>query len=466
MSRRTHTRPEVRITAGGVTYPLSSIVPKDRGWGELEHSTRLNGGWEVSWSIPIVRNWRHPALVRGARVDLMLGPLGIVPATLDEPDWDAGQFVAIGACREAETAMALDGSGNSSTAPNTVIDAAITRGVLSWTRVGDFGTTAVGDTNGGIVTVKSVLDTWAQKNNSRWFVNAQRQLVILPVDETTAKWLIVPGSGVLGSAAEERVDRVFARYIDSTTGQRSTATYPASTPTGGIEKGLDITDRGAMSSATAQGIAQAKWTELQGRSGWTNGLTVTAGQVTTVGGGTADLALMQAGETTALLGVPDARGVAMNTNIVLGETAYKWEDDQIQLNPVGLAARDVEGALEQIGNLAVDAINAASAPRSGDTGWTSPTLGGGWSNYGGSSQGARFRRVDGIVHIEGFILSGALNSAAFTLPTGCRPSGGTLVFAAPTNTGAGHFDIDAAGAVTPRSGGTGFFSISCSFEVG
>ena len=366
MSRRTHTRPEVRITAGGVTYPLSSIVPKDRGWGELEHSTRTNGGWEVSWSIPIVRNWRHPALVRGARVDLMLGPLGIVPATLDEPDWDAGSFVAIGACREAETAMALDGSGNSSTVPNTVIDAAISRGVLSWTRVGDFGTTAVGDANGGVVTVKSVLDAWADKNNSRWFVNAQRQLVILPVDETVAKWLIVPGSGVLGSAAEERVDRVFARYIDSTTGQRATATYPAATPAGGVERGLDLTDRGAMSSATAQGIAQAKWTELQGRSGWTNGLTLAAGQATTVGGGTADLALMQAGETVAMLGVPDARGVAMNTNVVLGETAYKWEDDKVQLNPVGLAARDNEGALEQIGNLAVDALNKASGMGGGE----------------------------------------------------------------------------------------------------
>lgn len=360
MSRRTDSRPEVKITAGGVTLPLSSIVPKDRGWGELEHSTRTNGGWEVSWTIPIVRGWTHPALVRGARVDLMLGPTTIVPATLDEPDWDSGRFTALGACREAERAVALDGSGNSSTAPNTVIDAAIARGVLTWTRVADFGTTAVGDANGGVPTVKSILDAWALKNNSRWFVNAQRQLVILPVDEATAKWLVVPGSGVLGSSSDERADRIFARYIDSTTGQRATAAYPAATPAGGDERTMDLTDRGAMSAAAAQGIAQAKWTELQGRSGWTNGLTLANGQVTTVGGATADLALIAGGDTVCLLGVADVRGVNQNTNVVLAETAYKWEDDEGQLNPVGLAARDQEGALEQIGNLAVDALTKAS----------------------------------------------------------------------------------------------------------
>lgn len=359
MSRRTATRPEVRV--GG--FWLSSIVPQ--GWGELKHSTRTNGGWQASWAIPNTKTWRHPALVYGARVEICLGPVVIWSGTLEEPDWDAGEFIALGACRDGETAMALDGSGNSSTVPNTVIDAAITRGVLSWTRVGDFGTTAVGDSTAGLVTIQSVLDAWAQKNGSRWVVNEQRQLIISPVSESTPKWFIVPGSGVLGSASEERADRVFVRYIDSTTGARATASYPASTPAGGIEKPKDLTDRGAMSSTQALAEATAIWNELAGRNGFTNGWTLTNGQITTVGGGTADGALVKAGDTVAALGLPDARGIAHNTLVVLGDTDYDWEDDELQANPTGIAARDTESVLEQVGNLAVDAMAAASGSNGG-----------------------------------------------------------------------------------------------------
>lgn len=361
MSRRTVTRPEVRV---GGTW-LSTITP--RGWGELEHQTRTNGAWQASWSIPIVGNWRHPALVYGARVEVYLGPVCVWSGTLDEPDWDAGTFIATGASRDAENALALDGSGASSTVPNTVIDAAIARGVLPWTRVGNFGTTAVGDSNGGLVTISSVLDAWAQENNSRWYVNEQRQLIISPVTETVPDWLIVPGSGVLGSASDDRADQIAVRYISTTTGLRATAFYPATTPAGGIEAPVDVTDRGAITPATAATIAQAEWEKLKGRSGWTNGLTLIRGQITTKGGTDADLAFVKAGQTMRLLGVPDPRGVAHNLDVVIGDTAYDWTDDQVQLNPVGLAARDDESALEYVGSLAATALQKATSGSSSST---------------------------------------------------------------------------------------------------
>ena len=357
MSRRTVTRPEVRV--GG--FWLSSIVPQ--GWGELRHGTRVNGAWEASWTIPNTRTWRHPALVYGALVEIMLGPVCVFAGTLEEPDWDSGQFVAMGACRDGETAVALTAGGVTSTVPNTVIDAAIARGVLSWTRVGNFGTTAVGDADSlsGVVTIQSVLDAWAQENDSNWYVDNQRNLIIKPLDETTVDWFVVPGSGVLGSASEERVDRVFVRYIDSTTKRRATASYPASTPVGGVEKPADITNRGAMSAAKATSIAQGMWSDLQGRPGWTNGLTLKGGQVTTPGGVVADLAIPAAGDTMRLLGVADVRGVSHNTDVVIGDTDYTWEDDEIQANPVGVAARDTESVLEEVGNLAVNAMAVAAS---------------------------------------------------------------------------------------------------------
>lgn len=263
--------------------------------------------------------------------------------------------------------MALNAAGETSTAPNTVIDQAIARGVVSWTRVGDFGTAAVGevDAAGGLVTLQSVLDAWAEENDSNWHVDPQRNLIVAPSSETEVDWLVIPGSGVLGSAAEERVDRIFVRYMSSTTGRRATVSWPETTPVGGIEKPMDIIDRGPMTSTKASAIAQAEWKKLQGRSGWTNGLTLTRGQVTTRGGVEADLALVKAGDTMRLLGVPDPRGLSHNLDVVIGDTEYDWEEDSLQSNPVGLAARDTESVLEQVGNLAVEAKAGGTIDLSG-----------------------------------------------------------------------------------------------------
>lgn len=352
MSRRTATRPEVWV--GG--FKLSGIAP--RGWGELRHSTRVNGAWEASWSIPFAGNWRHPALVYGALVEIRFGPLVIWSGSLTEPDWDAGLFVATGASRDGEDAVAMTGAEVASTAPNTVIDAAIARGVVSWKRDGDFGTTPVGNVNdlGGLASLSSVLDAWAQVNGSGWFVTPDRRLIIKPVSESEPKWFVTPGSGVLGSADEDRADRVFVVYVNSTTGGYSKASYPATTPVSGVERPVDLTDRGPMTPAVALTTAESIWNErLAGRSGWTNGLTLKRGQVTTRGGIEADLALIQAGDSIRLQGVPDPRGLEQHLDVVIGDTDYEWTDDENQVNPVGLAARDRDSVLEQVKTLAVEA---------------------------------------------------------------------------------------------------------------
>ncbi len=360
MTRRTATRPDVRV--GG--FWLSTIAPA--GWGELVHSTRVRGSLEVSWQMPLERNWRHPALTAGAPVDLRLGPATLWPGILEEPDWDEGRFVAVGAHRAAEGKLALDASRNASTRPNEVVDAAIARGALPWTRVANLGNTPVGspDDAGSLVYIDSVLDAWEQENGTRLRVNDQRQLVVAPISETNPTWYVTPGSGVLGAAGEKSVAVVFVRFINSATGLRDTASYPPS-PAAGSEGAEDIRDRGPMTLAKATSIAESIWSELRGKAGWTNGLRLTYGQVTTPGGIEVDLALIKAGDTVRLLDVPDPRGLTQHTDVVIGDTEYDWTDDEIQINPVGMAARDEESVLEQVGNLAVDASRAAKAVESG-----------------------------------------------------------------------------------------------------
>ncbi|KAB2808305.1 hypothetical protein F9L07_22585 [Pimelobacter simplex] len=351
---RNRFRPELRV--GG--YLLSGIVR----WDGLKHSGDLNGDVDLSARIIFKNDWRHPALRDKAPVELMRGPACLWAGTLVEPDWDAGTIGAVGASRDAENAMALDALGNASTKPNEVIDAAINRGALSWKRVGDFGNTEVGEPGSGLTTVRSVLDAWATKNGQSWHVDSRRRLIIIPAVETSINWLVTPGSGVLGASGTERVDVVFVRYTNKTTGRRDTASYPAVSPTRPVEKPKEIFDRGPLLPAEAVAIATGLWNEANaGRAGWTNGLKLSAGQVTNLGGREADLAFVRAGQGMALRSVPDPRGLSRNTSIVIGDIEVDWADGTIQANPKGLAAQDEQSALDSVAELASQALAQAGS---------------------------------------------------------------------------------------------------------
>lgn len=341
------TRPEVRV--GG--WWMSGIAP----WGDLKTSTRLTGDWQASWSMirsPRKHLMRHPALVYGSTVEVMLGPVCVWCGSLTEPDWDSGEVIALGAPREAENAIALNAAGETTTKPDPAIDQAIARGVWNVTRGDDFGNTAIGegdDASSGSPSVARLLDAWAEDaDNGDWYVNRQRVVHAVTRDESEPLWYITPGAGEMGAADDERVDRVFLRFSDSTDGGAlHTASYPATTPAGGIERGASVTNRGLITPTFAGKLAEGIWRKMNGHSGWTNGINVNRSQVTTRGGIAANLAFIKAGDAMRLLGVPDPRGLAHNLDVVIGETDYDWSAGTIQLNPVGLAARTFEAVLEE-----------------------------------------------------------------------------------------------------------------------
>jgi hypothetical protein len=346
-ARQPITRPEVRV--GG--WWMSGIVP----WGDLKTSTRLVGDWQASWSIirpPTKQTLRHPALHSGAAVEVMLGPVAVWVGALTEPDWDSGEVTALGAPREAEGALSLDGAGEVTTKPDTAVDQAIVRGALNWTRKDSFSASEIGAgaESSTQPSVARLLDAWAEDDDNPrgWRVGRDRALRVADDTETAPSWFITPGSGELGVADDERADRVFVRFSDSTdAGAFHTASWPAATPAGGVERGALITNRGEMTPTAAEKIAKGIWRKMQGRSGWTNGVNVTRSQVTTRGGIAANLGLIKAGDAMRLLGVPDPRGLAHSLDVVIGDTDYDWAAGTIQLNPVGLAARTFEAVLEE-----------------------------------------------------------------------------------------------------------------------
>lgn len=342
------THPEIFI--GGV--PMSGISP----WGSLHTKTILHGDDEATWSIVNLPNrklQKHPRLVRGASVDIKLGPTPIWVGNLTEPDWDSGDLTAVGCPSQAANAICFNGSGQTTTIPNTAIDQAISRGGLGFTRHDSFGTTALGsadDAAKSYTYLSELLDAWADENISGWAINQRRQLVIsgAPV-ATKPRWYVALGTGELGQADGDRIDRVFVRYVSTASGNPlATASYPAATPQGGIERAVDATSRGPISSARAASIAQGVWTKAGGgESGWTNGLELDRTQVSTPGGIPAHLGFIRAGDTMRLLGVPDPRGLSHHIDVVIGDTDHDWDAGTVQVNPVGLAKRSLDDVLAQ-----------------------------------------------------------------------------------------------------------------------
>jgi hypothetical protein len=83
------------------------------------------------------------------------------------------------------------------------------------------------------------------------------------------------------------------------------------------------------------------------------------------------------------------------------------------------------------------------------TAWTGATLLNSWVNFGAPDQGARYRKIGGVVYLQGLIRSGTATAGTIvlTLPAGFRPAA-TLVFATFNASGATRLDVDASGNVS------------------
>lgn len=88
--------------------------------------------------------------------------------------------------------------------------------------------------------------------------------------------------------------------------------------------------------------------------------------------------------------------------------------------------------------------------------WQTPTLLNSWTDAGfaGHAPVGFWRAADGRVYLRGNITGGALNSPAFTLPAGCRPSHIHILRGQGANATSLRVDIEADGDVIATSEGT------------
>lgn len=314
-------------------------------WGSPNVTHRRSGPWELSWEMGGSQYFRHPDLVRGATVQLRHGPTPIWAGELTEPNFETQQFSAIGLPRQAEDAAALD-FGAITTNPKQAVNWAILRGKLDWSAFHSLPDVPFvsGETQ-QFNSVAALLDAWSLSQNLTWRVDARGYVQAL-AQPTTPTYVITPGVGVLGVADEDYFADVYARYQTTSYGY---ATVEAHSGDSGPDRLIDLTGRGPLTSTAAQAIIDNLMSQGRSRTGWTNGIEVSHGDVLTPGGTPVALSEVRAGQMVRLLGLYDERGASAFTDVVLDETVWNVTGGTVQLKPVGLAARDLSSIVESVG---------------------------------------------------------------------------------------------------------------------
>lgn len=105
-----------------------------------------------------------------------------------------------------------------------------------------------------------------------------------------------------------------------------------------------------------------------------------------------------------------------------------------------------------------------------DTGWievgsggAAPNFTNSWANGGGDYANVRFRKVGGIVFVDGYATTGANGTSVFTLPVGFRPSSSMIVAISSGTPAASYMRVGSDGTVKPAVGGGTGSLLSCSF---
>lgn len=339
-----------QLRVGG--YWLASVG----AWGDLTWSTRRPGGcYEASWSMDLPPDYRHPALERGKKVEVMDGMLPIWTGTLTEPDRSsqAWSLTAEGLCREAEHYFAFDGSLNTVSTADTAVDNAITRG-LPWIRRDSIATFALveGDTTGGLNTVAALLDAFSDRLSQRWEVDAAG-VVTMTADRTTPTWHLTPGVASLGVADDEYASHVYGRFQDSGNAGAYTTVVAsdaaAAARWGHREYPADLTPLGPIPASRATSIVNGILAKGKGRPGYTNGLEVTSYELTNAGGNPADLSAVVAGQVVRAHGMFDDTQYLSGQpflDMVLGEVSYTDGSETVNLTPLNTAPRTLAAIQE------------------------------------------------------------------------------------------------------------------------
>lgn len=336
--------PQVYVAA----RPVAALAPV--GDLTIRHSwpaAGIGGPVGASFSLLLPAAKRPAWLVKEAPAEVRVGGWPILSGSVAEVDWIGGKIDIDGAALEGGTTACLTAAGNTSSTPETILDAAIARGALTWSRPASISTTALtdGDETAQLNSVTDMLARYADENDARLYVDPSRRL-LEGTDPTTPSFIALPGSGELAWASEKQADAVIGRWYSSSGALNNTIVG-----SGAIEQIVDLTNSGILNTTRATEILKSILRKATA-GGWANGLTLTSADFA----GRPHLAAVAdqvgRGMMLRLLGQRDpreGRAPVGFVDVVVESSEWNVSEGTISLDPRGIVARDFASILAEAG---------------------------------------------------------------------------------------------------------------------
>jgi hypothetical protein len=306
----------------------------------------IGGPVSAQFSLLLSASQRPGWLTKGALSEVRLGGFPLLAGAVAEVDWSNGTVTIDGAAREGSTTTALTAGGLTSSTPDTFIDAAITRGALTWTRPASISTTAlaIGETE-KLNNVRDLIAAYADESGSRIFVDPWRR-ILKDVDPTAPEVFVIPGAGELPWTTDQQATRILGRWANLAGTLKTTGVG-----SGAIERPIDMTPKGPLDSTRATNILNSILAKSSS-GGWTGGLTLSASQCM----GTPHLASIAErvgrGLMVRLNGQRDPRTSSLPVgyvDFIVDRSEWHVTDGTINLSPRGMVSSDFAALAAEFG---------------------------------------------------------------------------------------------------------------------
>ena len=306
-------------------------------------------------------DYDHPALRRGAEIEVMDAGIGIGHATVGEPGRSADglSFTADGLYRDLERFLCFDDEGETTTIVDEAVDQAIGRG-LRVVRPESLATNAMktDSVSEGLNYLDSLVSSLAEESGEYWWVDAKRALRMAPA-ETTPKWHLTPGFAVPGIDDSDYASHLFARYLSgSTLVTRDLEDTAASQRWGKREAAVDLTALGSISTGRVDNRLAGLLQRGRARLRFTDRFEVSAFDLLTAGGRPSSLSMVRNGDVMRVHGLSSYSQWLSGRpylDVVLGEVVWQVGAQFITLAPVDFAGKSLTDRLTNRGAVALTA---------------------------------------------------------------------------------------------------------------
>lgn len=339
---------------------------------EVAHLYSQSGGGlhYIKFNIPLPRNYSHPLLKAGKRIDVFRGPVRLGTAILAEPDQTNWTFVADGLFRTAEkvkvTPVVAPGTGG--TRVQIDLYDAVNMPELGWNGVGNtphfiiFNEVKSNDIQSP--TVADLLDAYCTLTGKKWGLDANNTPYV-SLDPTIPAWAYTPGVTLMPTNDETSVSVVKMSYLTGRAPDQVATVTAGAASFEGHQQYVDLTPLGVLPISQAQQYADDFIAQNGVRVTYTEGIDVNDNELTTPGGTSIafwSAGILVCGQRGLHQGVVDKFLGSLGKTItyVIGSTIYhdNAAGGTLQMFAVDLSPRVVSTLLAQLKDIADAARDA------------------------------------------------------------------------------------------------------------